>query len=437
MVLKKLFKQEKKTKEDNSKISENSNQSSDNITVTKQVKTFSIDETILQKYADVMVNFALHNGEGAGKDDVVEIVMHESAKEFLPHLQREVLKSGAKYIVRYLPHGIARDKFELGSDEQIEFMPENMIKGRIKDITCSLHIISEIDKEELKGIEPSKIMLTQKHIQKYRKLLQKKEEKGEFFWTLCMFGTPQMAKEVNLSLDEYWDEIAKACYLYYKDPVKRWQKTAKEIERVRAELNNLDIKKIHLQAHNTDLWLDIGKHRQWLGGTGHNIPSFELYISPDWRGTNGHIQLTEKLYRYGNIIENVYLEFKDGLVTKATASSGEDVLKEMTAQKNANKVGEFSLTDSRLSQITRFMGETLFDENVGGRNGNTHIALGMAYKESYTGDREKMKEKDWNKLGFNDSSVHTDIVATTNRKVTAILQNGEEKIIYKNGKFTI
>ena len=425
------------TSKDKSGNKSNNSASSGSITRKKTLETFSINPEILQKYADVMVNFALHNGKGASKDDVVEIVLHESAKEFLPYLQAEVLKSGAKCLIRYLPHGISRQKYELSNDEQIEFMPDNLLKGRIKDVTCTLHVISEIDKEELKGVDPKKIMLSQKHIQKYRKLLNKKEEEGNYFWTLCMFGTPQMAKEVGLSLEEYWDEIAKACYLYYKNPVEKWKKTAIEIERVRTELNNLDIDKIHVEAKNTDLWLTIGEHRQWLGGTGHNIPSFEVYISPDWRETQGHIQFTEKLYRYGNIIENVYLEFKDGLVTKATATNGEEVLKEMIAQKNANKVGEFSLTDSRLSQITRFMGETLFDENVGGKNGNTHIAVGMAYKESYTGDRTKMKEKDWNGLGFNDSSVHTDIVSTSNRKVTAILKNGEEKIIYKNGKFTI
>ncbi|MCH8520080.1 MAG: aminopeptidase [Nanoarchaeota archaeon] len=408
-----------------------------NITSTKTIQTFSISPTILQRYADVMINFALHNGKGASKDDVVEIVLHESAKEFLPYLQAEVLKSGAKCLIRYLPEGISRQKYELSSNEQIEYMPDNLIKGRIKDITCTVHIISEVDKEELKGIDPKKIMLSQKHVQKYRKLLNKKEEEGKYFWTLCMFGTLQMAKEVNLSLEEYWEVIVKACYLNFKNPVEKWKKTASEIDRVKEELNNLQIQKIHVEAKDTDLWLSIGEHRQWLGGSGHNIPSFELFISPNWRGTKGHIQFTEKLYRYGNIIENIYLEFKNGLVTKATASSGEDVLKEMIAQKNANKVGEFSLTDSRLSNITKFMGETLFDENVGGKYGNTHIAVGMAYKESYTGDRSKMKESDWEKLGFNDSSVHTDIVSTSNRKVTAVLKNGEEKVIYKNGKFTI
>lgn len=440
MVLKKIIPNilKKDNRKDTTKnTSKKLKQEIKKISSSNKIETFSISAVILQRYAQVMVNFAPHNGKGVSKNDVVEIVLHESAKQFLPYLQAEVLKSGAKCLIRYLPEGIARQKYELSSDEQIEYMPDNLIKGRIKDVTCTIHIISEVDKEELKGIDPKKIMLSQKHVQKYRKLLNKKEEEGNYFWTLCMFGTPQMAKEVGLSLEEYWEEIVKACYLNYKNPVEKWRKTAAEIDRVKDTLNNLNIDKIHVEAKNTDLWLTIGEHRQWLGGSGHNIPSFELFISPDWRGTNGHIQFTEKLYRYGNIIENVYLEFKDGLVTKATATSGEEILKEMIAQKNANKVGEFSLTDSRLSQITRFMGETLFDENVGGKNGNTHIAVGMAYKESYTGDRTKMKENDWNKLGFNDSSVHTDIVSTSNRKVTAILKNGEEKVIYKNGKFTI
>ena len=55
----------------------------------------------------------------------------------------------------------------------------------------------------------------------------------------------------------------------------------------------------------------------------------------------------------------------------------------MIAVEGADQVGEFSLTDRRLSRITKFMGETLFDENAGGRYGNTHIALGSAYRESY------------------------------------------------------
>ncbi|MBU0470981.1 MAG: aminopeptidase, partial [Nanoarchaeota archaeon] len=86
---------------------------------------------------------------------------------------------------------------------------------------------------------------------------------------------------------------------------------------------------------------------------------------------------------------------------------------------------------------TKFMGETLFDENVGGKNGNMHLAIGMAYKDSYTGDPSKITKKQWEKMGFNDSVIHTDIVTTENKTVTAYLPNKKTKVIYKDGKFTV
>jgi aminopeptidase len=78
---------------------------------------------------------------------------------------------------------------------------------------------------------------------------------------------------------------------------------------------------------------------------------------------------------------------------------------------NANKVGEFSLTDSRFSRITHLMAETLYDENSGGQFGNTHLAIGSAYKDCYRGDVSAVPKAQWKKMGYNQSSEHTDIVS--------------------------
>ena len=109
----------------------------------------------------------------------------------------------------------------------------------------------------------------------------------------------------------------------------------------------------------------------------------------------------------------------------------------MIATKNANRIGEYSLTDKRHSRITKFMAETLFDENMGGPYGNTHLALGMSYRDTYAGDVSKLTTKQAEALGFNDSSVHTNIISTTRRTVTAHLKNGSKKVIYKDGKFVL
>jgi aminopeptidase len=109
----------------------------------------------------------------------------------------------------------------------------------------------------------------------------------------------------------------------------------------------------------------------------------------------------------------------------------------MLRRTNAKKIGEFSLTDKRFSRIRRFMANTLFDENIGGDYGNTHIALGRAYKDSYPGDQSEPTDKEWDDWGFNDSPEHTDIISTTDRTVTATCGDGRKVVIFKDGSFTV
>ena len=399
--------------------------------------SYQPSEELLEKYADVMINFALNGGEGVKNGEVVQLRVSEVAKPLLVTLRRAVLKAGAHPIIFYTPDEFAREHYELASDEQLSFFPKKFLKGLVDEIDHTVAVLSETDKKELDGIDSGKIMAAQKALKPYMDWRREKEGAGEYTWTLCMYGTQAMADEVDLSLEEYWDEIVKACYLDDPQPAEKWKALYKDLYEYKDRLDALPIEKLHIEAPDTDLWITIGDNRKWLGGSGRNVPSFELFISPDWRGTEGKIQFTEPLYRYGNLIKDAYLEFKDGRVVKATASAGEDILKEMIAVENADKVGEFSLTDRRFSRITKFMGETLFDENVGGENGNTHIAVGAAYRDSYTGDQSNVSEEEWESMGYNNSVVHTDIVATSNRVVTAYLKDGSNRVIYKDGEYQV
>ncbi len=394
-------------------------------------------EKILERYADILVNFALGGGNGIKKGDVVFLQVPECAKPMLRALQIAVLKAGGHFISQFLPDNMARLFYEHANEEQINFFPDKYMKARVEQMDHFLMILAETDKHELKGIEPKKIMHRSKLFKPYLDWRNEKENQGNLTWTLALYGTEAMAKEADLTIEEYWEQIIHACYLDHENPIQKWRETTTEVERVKDRLNQMKIQKLRVIAEGTDLIVGLGNDRKWLGGSGRNIPSFELFISPDARVTSGHIRFNQPLYRYGNIIEGVSLEFKDGRVTKASANEGEHMLKEMIATQGADRIGEFSLTDSRLSRITKFMAETLFDENIGGEFGNTHVALGAAYKDSYPGDPSQVTEEEWNEIGYNDSSVHTDIVSTENRKVIGYLEDGTERVIYENGKFTI
>lgn len=394
-------------------------------------------QKILDKYADVLVKYALNGGKGVKAGDVVFLQVPESAKPLLKSLQRSVLKSGAHPIVQYLPDEMSKEFFELASIDQLKFFPSTYLKGRVKQADHFLMILAETDYHELEGIDPRLIMERNMVFKPYKDWRDNKENKGKLSWTIGLFPTPSMAKEANMTLHQAWNQVIKACFLNYSNPVSKWTRVSKKSDQIRKKLNKLEISKVNIKSKGTDLNISIGEHRQWLGGRGCNIPSFEIFTSPDWRGTSGYIYFDQPLYRSGNLIKNIKLTFKDGIVVDAKAEYGQKFLQELIKIENSDKIGEFSLTDKRFSKIDKFMAETLYDENFGGEFGNTHIALGSAYKEAFNEKKDKLTPKDWQSLGFNDSAVHTDIITTQNRTITATLKSGRIIILYQDGQFKI
>jgi len=397
-------------------------------------------QKIIERYAHVLVNFALGGGKGVKRGDVVYLVVDEIAKPLYVALRNTILRAGGHVIGSYRPsvdkeHNLERDFFLIAENHQLEFFPATYMKGLVDTIDHSVFILSETDKQALKGIDPKKMMVRGLAHKPYMEWRTEKENRGKFTWTLALYGTKAMAREAGLSEKEYWGEIIKACFLNERNPVAKWKSVYKKLDIYRRKLDRMPIEKLHVKGPDADLWIKLGEKKKWMGGSGRNIPSFELFTSPDWRGTEGWIRFNQPLYRYGNLITGIKLEFKNGRVVKASAKKNEAVLKHMIATKNADKVGEFSMTDRRFSHITKFMAETLFDENIGGPEGNTHIALGNAYHDCYAGDPSKVSKKEWERLGFNNSSVHTDIISTASRTITAHLKNGTQKVIYKNGEY--
>jgi len=404
--------------------------------------TYTPPQQILERYASVLVDFALGGGEGVKAGEVVRVLAPESAKPLYAELHRAVWRAGAHTIASYQPDddkeiNLSRDFFEIASPEQIEHFSARYTRGLIDEMDHQVSVIAESDPHALDSVDPAKIMRKGEAMRPLLDWRGEKENAGRFTWTLGLYGTPAMAAEAGMSVEEYWEQIVYACYLDEQDPLARWREVGQRLDQTRERLGALDIERVHIEGQDADLWVTIGEQRRWLGGRGRNIPSFEIFTSPDWRGTEGWIYCNQPLYRYGNLVKGVRLTFKDGRVTEASAEENERVLSEMIATEGADRIGEFSLTDKRLSRITRFMAHTLYDENVGGAFGNTHIAVGRSYQDAYDGDPSGVSPERWQELGFNSSSVHTDIVSTTDRVVTASLRGGGERVIYRDGEFQL
>jgi len=393
---------------------------------------------MLERYARVLVDFALGSGKGIKRGDVVAVSASDDAKPLYVAVRDAVLRSGGTVIGDYHPSGADRSALEIASLEQLGTFHRAYLRGLAETVDHRVTILSSSDLRELDGVDPEKLLIGRRAIKPYRQWIARKEAEGRYSWTLGLYGTSAMAKEAGLSLEAYWNEIAKACFLDDRDPIRRWREVFREIARIKRRLDKLEIERLQVEGDDIDVHFALGGDRCWLGGTGRNIPSFEVFTTPDARATQGTVAFTEPLHRYGSLIDGIRLTFERGRVVEATAKRNEKLLRAMIGSDDgASRVGEISLTDGRLSPITRYMGETLYDENRGGPQGNFHLALGNAYKEAFRGDVAAQRRRDWQRLGFNESSVHTDIVSTARRTVTALLPSGRSKVIYEDGRFVV
>ena len=193
--------------------------------------------------------------------------------------------------------------------------------------------------------------------------------------------------------DEYWEQIVHACFLDEQDPIARWREVAARQEQTRARLDALQIERLHVEGEDADLWITSASSAAGSGGAAATSRASRSSRAPTGAARRDGSTATSRSTATGTSCGASASTFADGRVTEASAEQNERVLIEMIATEGADRLGEFSLTDRRFSRITRFMAQTLYDENTGGEFGNTHIALGRSYQDAYDGDPSEVTER--------------------------------------------
>jgi aminopeptidase len=391
----------------------------------------------LERYADVLWwGLTTARTSPFKKNDIVLIRYQRPAAKLAEILYARLLAGGYHPVQRMNPTTMMERQFYLlATNRQLVFLPPGE-KELMSQLNGGIFLYAPESITHLSDIDPDKIGKAAVAQKKLRDILNRRESRGTFSWTLCVFPTAELAGQAGLSLEDYTRQIIKACFLNKTAPVSEWQRVYRNAQSIKKWLNSLRVAYFHIESKNVDLKVTPGDKRQWIGISGRNIPSFEIFLSPDWRGIRGSYYADQPSYRSGNRVEGVRLEFKKGRATKIGADAGREfVAKQLKIDKGADKLGEFSLTDKRFSRIDRFMANTLYDENYGGKNGNCHIALGSSYSNSYAGDSKKLTPARKRDLGFNESALHWDLVNTEKKRVTAHLKSGETIGIYENGRF--
>lgn len=391
-----------------------------------------------EKYADVMI-WAMQAARRNGKFKKYDTVLLRTDTAALPlaeAIYKKLLAARFNVVTRIMvPENFSKAFYGQSDNKQLSFLPpgEKEFQGGINGL-IALHAPQDLT--HLKNVDPARIAKNAVARKPVREILDEREQKGLFSWTLCNYPTEELAGRAGLTVKEYANQIVRACFLNEKDPVKKWKEVTKQINEIGAWLTSLPIDTLRVESEHMDFEVLLGEQRRFIAGGGCNIPSFEIFTSPDWRGTRGVYFADLSSYRSGNYVKGVRLEFKNGRVVKADAEQGAEFVRKMVAMdRGAAQIGEFSLTDRRFSKINKFMADILFDENFGGQYGNCHVAIGSSYADTFSGPQSKLDKKMKEKLGFNDSSLHWDLINTENKRVTARLKDGSTQVVYEKGQF--
>ena len=391
----------------------------------------------LERYAEVLIwGLKTSRRRAYKRGDIILLRYHRPAIELAEIIQAKLLDMGTHPVLRMDPTPpMERNFYGRANRRQIDFIAPGEAELH-RRLNGSIFLYAPESILHLGDVDPKKIGRAALARKPLRNILEGREAAGQFGWTLCVFPTRELARHARLPFDAYARQVASACFLNRTAPLGEWRRIFKQAQTIKKWLDGMEIARLHVEAAQIDLELTPGDQRRWLGVSGHNIPSFEIFISPDWRGTRGVYAADQPSFRSGNRVEGVRLEFKRGVVVASRARIGHDFLQQqLMMDPGARKVGEFSLTDKRFSKINRFMANTLFDENYGGRHGNCHIALGAAYADAFAGDPAQLTAKEKARLGFNDSALHWDLVNTQKKRVVAHLKSGRRTTIYENGRF--
>lgn len=266
-------------------------------------------------------------------------------------------------------------------------------------------------------------------------------------WCVVSVPTESWAKKVfpksENPVDDMWDAIFKTTRINEENPVEAWKKHLSILTEKAEWLNKQNFKYLEYKASNgTDFTLELVKNHIWAAASSENekgdsfvpnMPTEEVFTMPNKYGVNGRVHSSKPLAYNGNIIDDFFLEFKDGRVVDFGAKVGYETLASIFEQdERARYLGEVALVpyDSPISNSNILFFNTLFDENA-----SCHLAFGKAYPTTIK-DGEKMDSSEYEKHGINDSFIHEDfMIGTKDLSIIGIKENGEKVQIFKDGNW--
>jgi aminopeptidase len=262
-------------------------------------------------------------------------------------------------------------------------------------------------------------------------------------WTIVPAPTRDWAMlvhprlEPSAALERLWAEIAHVCRLDEPDPSAAWEARFEELTRVADALTGRRFDAIHLEGPGTDLRVGLLSSSHWLAasmqtvdGIVHhaNLPSEEVFTTPDPERVEGTVTATKPLFTSGTTVTGLRVDFEAGRAVRIDAEEGAEVVRSLAGRdEGASRLGELALVDGegRIGPLGTVFYDTLLDENAA-----SHIALGAGYQSGVDGDEDRPR--------VNTSQIHIDfMIGSETVAVTGIEHDGSRVALLRDGRWQI
>ena len=407
-------------------------------------------KSILRKYAKLIVKMGVNIKKGQGA-----VILADTAQsEIALMVAEEAYRAGAKWVdIRWTNQDLDKMRYKKESVKVLSATQEwekARMQYELDELPVRIWIDSD-DPDGLKGVNVEKMQKANLARMKVRKPYRDAME-NKYQWTIVAVPSAKWAKKVfpndrtSVAVKKLWDAILQTVRVSKdNDPVEAWKAHNASLKARYEKLNACHFESLHYFSENgTDFTCWLMPQSVWNGGGEYdlsgryfnpNMPTIEIFTSPQKGRAEGKVVSTKPLSYQGQLIENFWFEFKDGKVSDFGAEKGKELLEKMvTMDEGASMIGELALVqyDSPINNQNILYYETLFDENA-----SCHIALGKGFKDCVRG-YENLSDKDFEEMGLNDSMIHVDfMIGSADMSITGYTADGSAVKIFENGNFVI
>lgn len=404
----------------------------------------------IKKYAELLVK------KGCALKPGQELVINApvDAAAFARICVEAGYEAGAGFVtVVWNDDAVARSSYLNAPLARFERFPEwDALRNNMLTLRgCAwLHLDGE-DPMALKGVDPAKPAARRKASNLACSDYRHGVDFGHNAWCIGGVPTPGWAASVfpdmplDQAIDKLWDAVLLTARSAEGDPLQAWDEHRANFEKAVAFLNEERFAELRYKSEQTGTDFAVGLHAKglWAGGGGElvdgtyffpNIPTEEVFTSPNMSTACGKVCSSMPLVLQGNVIRDFWFEFEEGRVVDFGAAEGREVLEKLLdTDEGARRLGEVALItkNSPIRQSGILFYSTLYDENA-----SCHLALGASFPECYEGGLD-MDKKQLLEVGMNDSAVHVDfMIGADDLEIVGVKADGSEVPVFQDGMWS-